>query len=138
MDPKEAEESLRSSDAKEELKSYSMSLYADSAPSNAVRDSMQRLKEQATPVVEAADVLAEPTLPDDSVSARVKALVASLGSKEKASKEILVQLKRIRSTLTSADLTYIIRECDKETQVREYAEAVLAELSESPAEPTEY
>lgn len=135
LNPKEAEKELQHPDAQEELKSYGLSVYADSSPTNAVRDNMQRLKDQSAPVVDAADVLADGTLPKDDVSPRVQALISSLTNKEKTSKDILVQLKRLKTTLTASDLTYIIRECEKETQVREFAEGSLAELSAAPEQP---
>lgn len=131
VEPTLAEKELKHSDALEEMKSFAMSVYADSAPDNAVRDNMQRLKEQSnqSSVMNATDVLAKNSLSEDKVSPRIQALVASLVSKEKPSKETLVQLKRLKSALTQSELTYIIRECDKETQIREFAETALAELS---------
>lgn len=132
MEPKEAEALLSHDDAKEEMKSYAMSVYADSAPANAVRDNMQRLKQESNPVMDAADVLGgHGDLPGEEVTPRVKALISSLVNKEKSSKDILVQLKRLKETFTETDLTYIIRECEKETQVREFAESALADLSGS-------
>jgi hypothetical protein len=135
VEPKSAERELNSPDAKDELKSYAISVYADSAPQNAVRDNMQRMKDQASPIVDAADILKDGTLPQDQVTPRVMAMVSSLTSKEKNSKDILIQLKRLKTTLTASDLTYIIRECDKEAQVREFAEGALAELSATPEQP---
>jgi hypothetical protein len=136
VDPADAEKELRHPDAKEEMKSYGMSVYADSAPENAVRDNMQRLKDQTTsPVVDAASVLKGNVMTKDSVTPRIQALISSLTNKEKTSKEILIQLKRLKTTLNQSDLTYIIRECDKETQVREFAEGALAELSAAPEQP---
>lgn len=132
VDPKDAEAELKHPDAKDELKSYSISVYADSAPNNAVRDTMERLKDQSNPVVDAADVLGQSTLPQDGITPRIQALVSSLVSKEKNSKDILVQLKRLKATLSSSDLTYIIAQCSHEAQVREFAESALAELSGSP------
>jgi hypothetical protein len=137
MDSKDAEALLRDPDAKEELKSYAMSVYADTAPDNSVRDNLSRMKEQ-TSVVDAEDVLGGlngHTMSADDVAPRVQALVASLSNKEKTSKDILVQLKRLKTTLSQSDLTFIIRECEKETQVREFAEGALAELSAAPEQP---
>lgn len=129
VDPDKAEMELKDPDAADELKSYAISLYADSAPNNAVRDSMQRLKEKSSPVVDAAEVLGRNSLPNDEVTPRIQGLVSSLVNKEKNSKDVLVQLKRMKSALTASDLTYIIRECATEAQVREFAEASLADLS---------
>lgn len=135
VDAKVAEAQLKDPDAKDELKSYALSVYADSAPENAVRDNLQRLKDQTSPVVDAADVLGGASIPSDEVAPRVQALIASLTNKEKTSKDILVQLKRLKTTLSQSDLTFIIRECEKETQVREFAEGALAELSAAPEHP---
>lgn len=129
VEPKVAEHELKQDDAKEEIKSFSLSVYADSAPDNAVRDNLQRLKEQSSsPVVSNEEVLAGNSLPNDTIQPRVKALVASVISKEKSSKETLVQLKRLKEALTESDLTYIIRECREETQIKEFAESALANL----------
>lgn len=132
VDPKQAEAELRDPEAKDELKSYAISVYADSAPNNAVRDSMERLKEKASPVVDSSDVLGHSTLPNDAITPRVQAMIASLLSKEKNSKDILIQLKRLKTTLSASDLTFIIGQCGHEAQVREFAESTLAELSASP------
>jgi len=136
MDPKEAEAILKTPEAKEELKTFSMSVFADSAPTNVVRDNMERLKKASTPVTDAADVLGGGTDDNEEMaSPRVQALVASLTNKEKTSKETLTQLKRLKGNLSEADLTYVIKACSAESQIREFAESSLAELSARPEGP---
>jgi len=137
VEEEEAERMLKSAEAQDEMKAYQVSVYSDTAPKNAVRDNMQRLKKEsegASNVVDSADVLGNDTLQGGDVNPRVLGLVASLISKEKNSKETLTHLKRLKGAMTEADLTYIIKECEKETQVREFAEETLAGLSSGDGE----
>jgi hypothetical protein len=135
VDPDQAEAELRSEDAREEMKSYNLSVYADEAPANAVRDSMQKLSQNAKPVVDSGSLLDSAGLNDYEVTPKIQGIVSSLLSKEKSSKETLTQLKRLKSTMTESDLTYIVKECARETQIREFAEGALADLAASPEQP---
>lgn len=137
VEPEEAVKYLQTPEAAEALKALTMSVYADSAPSNAVRDSMSKLKNKSTTnIVDSADLLNK-KVTDDQISNRVRGTIASFQSKEKSSKETLAALRRLKPTLTEADLTYILTECKTETTIREFAEGTLAELSASPETPFE-
>lgn len=135
VEPSQAARELDTPEAREQLKSLSLSVYADSAPTNAVRDNMERLaRKSQAPVMEAHEVLSESRL-EDQVSLKVKGLIASFMSKEKSSKDALLQLKRMKPALTEHDLTYIISNCKTETTIREFAESSLAELHAAPEQP---
>lgn len=138
VDPVQAEKELASSEAREELKAFAMSVYADSAPSNAVRDTMETLKNKSSGVVQASDLLTVNNNADaNAISNKVMGLIASFQSKEKSSKDTLLMLRRMKPTLTENDLTYIIGQCKSETTIREFAEGALAELAASPEQPFE-
>jgi hypothetical protein len=129
VEPEAAKKILSSQEALEELKAMHMSVYADSAPSNVVRDSLAKLKDKTEEgVVDAGKVLAAKS-EDNGVQHRIKGLVISLQTKEKSSKDTLTQLRRLQPTLTEADLTYVLAECKEETTIREFAEKALAQLS---------
>lgn len=132
LEPALAEKELDSPEAREEMKSLALSVYADTAPVNAVRDNLERLKNTTTPVVDSAEVLKKESLKGNDAQVRVKGLVASLLSKEKSSKDTLAQLKRMKASLTEADLTFIMNECKSEAQIREFAESALAEQNGTP------
>jgi hypothetical protein len=129
VDPDEAVERLKHPDAKEVMQAYQVSAYSDTAPKNAVRDSLERLKNTSgTPApVEARDILSRnKESEDDKVSIRVRGAIASFLSKEKTSKDTLTQLKKLKPTLSENDLTYILTQCKGEVTIREFAEEVLA------------
>lgn len=129
VEASEARKLLSTKEAKEELKAMNISVYADSAPANAVRDSMSKLKTKTEDgVVDAGKVLAAKP-PEDGVQHRVKGLIVSFQTKEKSSKETLTQLRRLQPTLSEHDLTYVLAECKEETTIREFAEKALAQLS---------
>ena len=136
VDPAEAEKELATAEAREELKAFSISVHADTAPSNVVRDTMENLREKSSNVMQAPDLLKNRT-ETDAISNRVKGLIASFQSKEKSSKDTLLMLRRMKTTLTEHDLTYIIGQCKSETTIREFAEGALYELSASPEHPFE-
>jgi hypothetical protein len=135
VDPVEARKQLSTKEAKEELKALNMSVYADSAPANAVRDSMSKLKGKAedSGIVDAGKVLASKP-PEDGVQHRIKGLIVSFQTKEKSSKETLTQLRRLQPTLSEQDLTYVLAECKDETTLREFAEKALAQLANPSSE----
>ena len=135
VDPEDAQKLLQTPQAQEELKALTMSVYADSAPANAVRDSVNKLKNKSG-VVEAQELLNKKVTSDD-ISNRVRGVIASFQSKEKSSKDTLSALRRLKPTLTENDLTYILSECKTETTIREFAEGSLAELSAQPERPFE-
>ena len=130
VEASEAKKLLSTKEAREEMKALNMSVYADSAPDNAVRDSMSKLKGKAEEngVVDAGKVLASKPV-EDGVQHRVKGLIVSFQTKEKSSKETLTQLRRLQPTLSEHDLTYVLAECKDETTIREFAEKALAQLS---------
>jgi hypothetical protein len=137
VDPEAAMKQLNTKEAKEQMKALSMSVYSDSAPSNAVRDTMERLnKKSQGPVLSAADVLNQSD-DSDEVSLKVKGLIVSFQSKEKSSKDTLLQLKRMKPALNEADFAFIISQCKNETTIRSFAESALAELHAQPEQPFE-
>jgi len=136
VEPKEAEAYLASQDGQEERIALQASIYADTAPSTAVRDSLSKLK--AKTAVDASDVLGNLSAPvgtEDKVSFRVKGIVASLQSKDKTAKETLLNLKRVKGTMVQEDLTYLLVSCREEKAILEFAEATLAELQATPEQP---
>lgn len=137
VDPVEAEKILATEDASEQFAAFSMSPYADTAPQNAVRDSLERMNNKNEAVIQAKELLARKATDDNKITPKVKATIVSFQSKEKSSKDTLIQLKRMKPVLTEADLTYIISQCKSETTIREYAESTLAELSATPEQPFE-
>ena len=138
VDPEAALKQLSTRDAKDQLKALSLSVYADSAPNNAVRDNLERLnKKSQSPVLSASDVLNQKSSTNDAINLKIKGLIVSFQSKEKSSKDTLLQLKRMKSILTEADLTFIISQCKTETTIREFAEAALAELHAQPEQAFE-
>jgi hypothetical protein len=135
VDPSQARKELATTEAKEEMKALRMSVYADDAPTNAVRDTVEKLaKKSQAPVMNAADILNQKSQQDD-VQLKVKGMIVSFQSKEKSSKETLVNLKRMKPALTESDLTFILSQCKAETTIREFAEQALAELSAAPEAP---
>lgn len=137
VEPEEAEKMLATADAKEQFAAFSMSPYADSAPQNAVRDSMERMNNENESVIQAKELLSRQKQDDSKISPKVKGTIVSFQSKEKSSKDTLLQLKRMKPVLTESDLTYIISQCKSETTIREFAESTLAELSAVPEQPFE-
>ena len=138
VDPEEAVKQLNTPDARDQMKALSLSVYADTAPSNAVRDNLERLnKKSQGEALTAKDVLNNNAEEDDKVSLKIKGIIVSFQSKEKSSKETLTKLKGMKSALTEADLTFIISQCRTETTIREFAEATLAELHAQPEQPFE-
>lgn len=138
VDPAQAEQELSSSEAREELKAFAMSVYADSAPSNVVRDTMENLKQKSSGVVASDELLNKKEAQEsDAISNKIVGLIASFQAKEKSSKDTLLMLRRMKPTLTEHDLTYVINQCKNDTTIREFAEGALAELSASPEQPFE-
>lgn len=134
VDQEEAKKLLSTNEAKEQFAAFSMSPYADNAPKNAVRDSMEKVKDKTLPVVQANELLNEAG-GNEAIQHKVKGIIVSFQSKEKSSKDTLLALKRIKPTMSEADLHYVISECKTETTIREFAESALAELSASPEQP---
>jgi hypothetical protein len=128
VEPAEAEKMLATTEAQEETRALNMSVYADNAPKNAVRDSLEKLKSASNPeaAVEAADLLKNKTALENAVADKVRGIIASFKSKEKSSKDTLTALRRIDESLSEADLTYIISQCKDETTLRDFAESTLA------------
>jgi hypothetical protein len=139
VDPVVAAKRLATKEAREQQKALSLSVYADAAPSNTVRDTMERLtkKNSNSTVVNSADVLKKGTLPNDQVSLKIRGVIASFESKEKTSKDTLAKLKQMKPALTEADLTFVIGQCRSEVTIREFAEQALAELQAKPEAPFE-
>jgi len=136
VDPVEAKKRLSTKEAREQQKALSLSVYADAAPSNTVRDTMERLtKKSNNTVVSSQDVLKKGTVPNDEVTLKVRGVIASFESKEKSSKETLAKLKQMKPALTEADLTFIIGQCRSEVTIREFAESALSELQALPEQP---
>jgi hypothetical protein len=135
VDPVEAQALLQSDEALEELQTFNVSVYSDSAPSNAVRDSIEKLSKAADENVGAAAADLKHKEAQEQVNHRIIGLIASFQSEEKTSKETLMELKRQRALLGEAELTYIIREAKNDKGIREWTESVLAELSASPETP---
>jgi len=131
----EAEAILATEEASEQFAAFSMSPYADTAPNNAVRDSMERMNTENESVIQAKDLLSRPKQDDSKISPKVKGTIVSFQSKEKSSKDTLLQLKRMKPVLTEHDLTYVISQCKSDTTIREFAESTLAELSAVPEQP---
>ena len=134
IEPETAEKELQTKDSQEELKAFSMSVYSDNAPDNAVRDSVEKLKIKSDPSVTSADALLQNSIASEDVKPRIKGLIASFQSKEKSSKDTLIHLRRLKETLTESDLTYVISMCKTETSIREFAEEALSQLAATPAE----
>lgn len=137
VDPDEAEKMLSTEDASEQFAAFAMSPYADTAPANASRDSLERMNNKNEAVIQAKELLSRKQNDETKITPKVKATLASFQSKEKSSKDTLLQLKRMKPVLSEADLTYIIGQCKSETTIREFAESTLAELSAIPEQPFE-
>ena len=137
VEPAQAEKELATTEAREELKAFAMSVYSDSAPTNVVRDTMENLKNKSSNVVQAADLINQQRNENEAISNKVMGLIASFQSKEKSSKDTLLMLRRMKPTLSENDLTYIISQCKSDTTIREFAEGALAELSAAPEQPFE-
>lgn len=138
VDPKEAEAVLATEDSKEQLKAFQLSVYADSAPKNSVRDTMEKLKHKSEVVAEvaSADILKKKALAEqDDVNIRIKGVVASFQSNEKSSKETVSHLRRLKPMMTETDLTFLLSECKLDKAITEFAEGALAELSAAPEKP---
>lgn len=139
VDPVVAEKILESAEAKDELKALNMSIYSDNAPRNAVRDSLEKLKNNSNPeaAIEAAELLKNKNTLENAVSDKVRGIIASFKSKEKSSKDTLIALRRIDESMTEVDLTYVISQCKDETTLRDFAEATLAKKAGAPEQPFE-
>ena len=134
VDEVEAEEFLARPDSLEEMQALSVSYYSDSAPPNAIRDALVKLRSKsgaAEPVVVNSEQL-KANVQDDKVSPRVRGLVASFQSKEKSAKETLISLRRTKSTLSVEELTFLITECREDSAIREFAEVELAGRNSVP------
>jgi hypothetical protein len=137
VEPVDAEKILGTAEAMDEMKALNMSIFSDSAPKNAVRDALEKLKNNSNPeaAVEAAKLLQNKNTLENAVSDKVRGMISSFKSKEKSSKDTLVALRRIDESLSEADLTYIISQCKDETTLRDFAESTLAKKSAAPENP---
>jgi hypothetical protein len=135
VDPKEAQTYLASAEGQEEQSALQASIYADTAPATAARDSLARLKQQTS--VDASDVLntMKAGEAENGASHRVKGIVASLLSKDKSVKETLLNLKRVKGTLVEADYQYLLTSCRSEKAILEFAETAMAEFQATPEQP---
>ena len=131
MDPTEAKAILNTEEAREEIQALKASVYADSAPANAMRSGVEKIKKQAEEVMikEASELKEEIAANDSGVSHRVRGMVASLKAKEKSARDTLTGFKRMRDALTEGDLAYVLAECKDDSQIREFAEKTLVERS---------
>lgn len=134
MEAKEAQTLLGTERMQDELKMLNMSVYADSAPSSQIADSMARVNKKAKKVLDKTAVLNKVDA-KDPVNVRVRAIVGSYTTKEKNAKETLAQILRMKSILTKEDLSFIMRECSEDQNIRKFVETTLAELEAGPEQP---
>lgn len=136
VDPVTAEKELATEDAVETLANYQLSVYSDDAAGNVTRDAMQRLKQDVQePAVN--DAMKKSQSQDEKVSLRVRGLVASFLSKEKTSKDVMTDLKRLKTVLTEHDFTFVISQCKEDSKIREFSEKALLDLQNMPQNPFE-
>jgi hypothetical protein len=131
-----AERELQTDDAREEVKNLELSMYSDSSPQSVARQSIGKLNTNASPVVEARELLEKSNQVEEQISSRVRGILASFKSKEKNAKETLVLLKRLKTVLTKEEMQFIITECPNDPTIREFAENLMVTGSDLPdAEP---
>lgn len=136
MSERDALAVLATPEAQAELKTFNMSAYSDSAPSNPMGDSLAKLNKRAKKVLDKSDVLKKAET-KDAVNVRIKAAIGSFKAKEKNAKETLAQILRLKSVLSRDDLSFIMQECAEDQNIRKFAESALAEMEAGPEQPFE-
>lgn len=129
MDPKEAKAELARPEIREEQKALKMSVFANNAPRTAMSDSLAKLSKPASPVVSSKDLLKSQESANVELHSRLKGIILSFQSKEKPSKETVIQLRRLQTGFKEADFAYILSQCRDDTNIREFAEKGLKNLS---------
>lgn len=112
-----------------EVQAIGISAYSDAAAPNSAREGLSQLKEETEyGTIMASTDLGNDLSSDNAVTPKVQGIIASFETKEASAKATLDALKLNKRILTETDMNYILSKCKKDTQIRQFVEALRSEL----------